>query len=159
MTGVCIIHVGELKENYYAQACAEYEKRLGAFAKITNIEIKESKISKSPSDREIAAVLDEEGKKILDAIPQRSFVVALCVEGKKMSSEQLAKTIAQVEVTNGKLTFIIGSSFGLSENVKKACDLRLSVSDMTFPHRLMRVILTEQLYRAFSINNGLKYHK
>lgn len=159
MTGVCIIHVGELKENYYAQACAEYEKRLGAFAKITNIEIKESKISKCPSSGEIAAALDEEGKKILDAIPQRSFVVALCVEGKKMSSEQLAKSIAQAEVTHGKLTFIIGSSFGLSENVKKACDLRLSVSDMTFPHRLMRVILTEQLYRAFSINNGLKYHK
>ncbi len=159
MTGVCIIHVGELKENYYAQACAEYEKRLGAFAKITNIEIKESRPSKSPSDGEIAAILDTEGKKILEAIPQRSFAVALCVEGKKMSSEQLARTIAQAQVTHGRLTFIIGSSHGLSEKVKKACDLRLSVSDMTFPHRLMRVILTEQLYRAFSINNGLKYHK
>ncbi len=159
MTSVCIIHVGELKEKYYADAVLEYEKRIGAFARLTNVEIKESRVSKEPSEGEIRAALLDEGKKILQAIPPRSYVISLCVEGKRMSSEALARCIADAQLSHGRIAFIIGSSHGLDESVKKACDIRLSVSDMTFPHRLMRVILAEQIYRAFAINAGLKYHK
>ncbi len=159
MTSVTIIHVGELKEKYYAEACSEYEKRIGGFAKLTNIEIKESRLPNSPTQGQIDNALEEEGKKILDAVPDKAFSVALCVEGKKMSSEALAKAVDSAVGDTGKLVFIIGSSHGLSPKVKSACSLRLSVSDMTFPHRLMRVILLEQIYRAFAINNGLKYHK
>ncbi len=159
MTSVTVIHVGDLKEKYYAEACSEYEKRIGGFAKLTNIEIKESKLPVSPVQGQIDNALEEEGKKILDAIPDKAFSVALCVEGKKMSSEALAKVVDSAVGSTGKLVFIIGSSHGLSPKVKSACALRLSISDMTFPHRLMRVILLEQIYRAFAINNGSKYHK
>ncbi len=159
MTSVTVIHVGELKEKYYAEACSEYEKRIGGFAKLTNIEIKESRLPQDPSDGQIQKALDEEGEKILAAMPDRAFSVALCVEGKKMSSEALAGAVDRAVGDCGKLVFIIGSSHGLSPRVKSACSLRLSVSDMTFPHRLMRVILLEQIYRAFSIIGGMKYHK
>ncbi len=159
MTSVTVIHVGELKEKYYAEACSEYEKRIGGFAKLTNIEIKESRLPQEPTGGQIANALEEEADKILAAIPDRAFTVALCVEGKKMSSEALAKAIDGAVGDTGKLVFIIGSSHGLASRVKSASTLKLSVSDMTFPHRLMRVILLEQIYRAFAINNGLKYHK
>ncbi len=159
MTSVTVIHVGELKEKYYAEACSEYEKRIGGFARLNNIEIKEAKLPNSPSKGEIDRALAEEGKKILSAIPDKSFAVALCVEGKRLSSEAFASVIDSAVGDVGKLTFIIGSSHGLADEVKSSCSLRLSVSDMTFPHRLMRVILLEQIYRAFAINGGLKYHK
>lgn len=153
---VNIIHVGGLKEEYYAEAVAEYEKRLCRFCRVKNTEIKEEKLPQPPSESEINAALEAEGKKILSAIPEKSYKIALCVEGKQLSSEELAKTVADA---GRDLTFIIGSSHGLSEQVKAASDLRLSISKMTFPHRLMRVILAEQIYRAFSINAGSSYHK
>ena len=153
---VTIIHVGDLKEDYYAEAVKEYEKRLCRFCRVKNVEIKEEKLPDKPSDGAIKAALEAEGKKITDAIPDRSYKIALCVEGKQLSSEELAKVISDAEKD---ITFIIGSSHGLAEQVKSVCDLRLSVSKMTFPHRLMRVILAEQIYRAFSINAGSSYHK
>ena len=133
---VTVIHVGDLKEEYYAEAVKEYEKRLCRFCRVKNVEIKEEKLPNKPSDGAIKAALENESKKILDAIPERSY------------------KIAQKDIT-----FIIGSSHGLSQQVKSVCDLRLSISKMTFPHRLMRVILAEQIYRAFSINAGSSYHK
>ncbi|MBO4422945.1 MAG: 23S rRNA (pseudouridine(1915)-N(3))-methyltransferase RlmH [Clostridia bacterium] len=153
---VTVVHVGDLKEKYYKEAVAEYEKRLGRFCRVKNVQIKEEKLPDDPSASEIAAALSAEGKRILEALPERSYAIALCVEGKQLSSEELAAVIADAA---RDITFVIGSSHGLADSVKKACDLRLSVSKMTFPHRLMRVILAEQIYRAFSINAGSSYHK
>ena len=153
---VVVIHVGDLKEEYYAAAVKEYEKRLSRFCRVKNTEIKEERLPQSPTDGEIASALEAEGKRILAAIPEKSYKIALCVEGKQLSSEELAKVISDAEKD---ITFIIGSSHGLSDKVKNAADLRLSISKMTFPHRLMRVILAEQIYRAFSINSGSGYHK
>lgn len=153
---VNVIYTGALKEKYFADAVAEYEKRMGRFCKVKNTEIKEAKLSPSPSQSEISAALEAEGKRILEALPEKSYKIALCIEGRQMSSEELAKTI---EGAARDITFIIGSSYGLSEDVKKACDLRLSFSKMTFPHRLMRVILAEQIYRALSVISGSEYHK
>ena len=153
---VTVIHVGNLKESYYREAVAEYEKRLSRFCRVKNIEIKEEKTPDQPNKNEISETLEAEGKRILSALPERSYKIALCVEGKQYSSEQLAATI---EKCQSDVTFIIGGSYGLSDEVKKACDERISVSKMTFPHRLMRVILAEQIYRAFMINSGGEYHK
>ena len=153
---VTVVHVGDLKEKYYKEAVAEYEKRLGRFCRVKNVQIKEEKLPDDPSASEIAAALSAEGKRILEALPERSYAIALCVEGKQLSSEELAAVIADAA---RDITFVIGSSHGLADSVKKACDLRLSVSKMTFPHRLMRVILAEQIYRAFSINAGSSYQK
>lgn len=153
---VTVIHVGDLKEQYYREAVAEYEKRLGRFCRVKNVEIKEERLPDQPSDGQIAAALQAEGERIIRSLPERAYKIALCVEGGQLSSEQLAAAISDC----GKdVAFIIGSSHGLSPEVKARADLRLSVSKMTFPHRLMRVILAEQIYRAFSINAGSGYHK
>lgn len=153
---VTVIHVGDLKESYYREAVAEYEKRLGRFCRVKNVEIKEERLPSSPNESEITAALDAEGKRIIAALPERSLCIALCVEGAMLSSEQLAETIDKAQ---SDITFVIGGSYGLSEEVKKRCGKRISVSKMTFPHRLMRVILVEQIYRAFTINSGGEYHK
>jgi 23S rRNA (pseudouridine1915-N3)-methyltransferase len=153
---VNIIHVGNLKESYYKEAVAEYEKRLSRFCKVRNVEIKEEKLPERPNQSEIAAALAAEGKRIISAIPEKSYRIALCVEGEACSSEELA---AVINDCNSDVTFVIGGSYGLSDEVKKRCDKRISVSKMTFPHRLMRVILAEQIYRAFMINSGGEYHK
>ena len=153
---VTVIHVGDLKEKYYRDAVEEYEKRISRFCRIKSVEIKEERLPDDPSEKQIGSALAAEGKRILQAIPGRSFVTALCVEGKELSSPELSRIICGAE---RDLAFIIGSSFGLSTEVKAAADLRLSVSPMTFPHRLMRVILAEQIYRAFSIAAGSAYHK
>lgn len=153
---VTVIHVGDLKESYYREAVAEYEKRLGRFCRVKNVEIKEERLPSSPNESEITAALDAEGKRIIAALPERSLCIALCVEGAMLSSEQLAETIDKAQ---SDITFVIGGSYGLSEEVKKRCGKRISVSKMTFPHRLMRVILAEQIYRAFMINSGGEYHK
>lgn len=159
MLSVKIIAVGNLKEEYWRDAAAEYIKRLGAFCSPEVIQIKETRLPESPSDGEIAAALADEGKRILAAIPPRSRVVALCVEGKQVSSEELAGWLDSAAETSGSVAFIIGGSFGLSDEVKRAATDRISFSRMTFPHQLMRVILLEQTYRAFNIIKGTKYHK
>jgi 23S rRNA (pseudouridine1915-N3)-methyltransferase len=159
MLNLTIITVGNLKEDYLKKAVAEYQKRLGAYCKPSIVELKEVKLSDSPSKVEIESALAAESEKILSSIPPRAFKVALCVEGKQMSSEKLAETIEKASLTHSELCFIIGSSYGLSPAVKSAADLRLSFSELTFPHQLMRVICAEAVYRAFTIIKGTKYHK
>ena len=159
MLKVKIIAVGSLKEDYLRAAVAEYKKRLGAYCEITLCELKETKLPDRPSESEIFSALEAEGAKIISEIPQKSFAIALCIEGKEYSSEDFAAFLDNVRMQSGTLCLIIGSSFGLSEKVKSVCRARLSFSKMTFPHQLMRVMLLEQLYRAMNISTGGKYHK
>ena len=159
MIQLTVITVGNLKESYWREAISEYEKRLCAFCKPQIVQLKEARLGDDPSQGEIDAALADEAKRILAAIPPRSYKIALCVEGKQFSSEELAQRLDGVLVENGSLCLIIGSSYGLSNTVKEACDLRLSVSKLTFPHQMMRVLLLEVLYRCFGILKGTKYHK
>lgn len=159
MIGVKIITVGTLKESYLRDAAAEYEKRLGAFCKLSQVNLKEEKLPDSPSDAEIKTALSKEAQKILAEMPRRAYKIALCVEGRQMSSEELAERLGDVSATHGEVCIVIGSSHGLDEAVKSACDLRLSFSKLTFPHQLMRVILLEAIYRGFNILKGTHYHK
>ena len=159
MLKVTLIAVGSLKEAYWRDACAEYQKRLNAFCRLSEIVIREAKLPEDPSEGEIANALRSEEKQILAAIPPKSYCVALCVEGKQLSSEELAEKIEEIGNAQGAVTLVIGSSHGLSPAVKEACDLRLSFSKMTFPHQLMRVMVLEAVYRAMNILRGTKYHK
>ena len=159
MLSVKIITVGTLKEGYLRDAVAEYSKRLSAFCKLSVIQLKQAKLSDSPSDKEIASALEAEAKMILAEASPRSYKIAMCVEGKQLSSEELASQIDRVATTHGEICFVIGSSHGLSDSVKSACDLRLSVSKLTFPHQLMRVMMCEIIYRSMNILRGTGYHK
>ena len=159
MIGVKIITIGTLKESYLRDACAEYSKRLGGFCRLSEVNLKEEKLPDNPSDGEISSALQREAEKILAEMPKRAYKIALCVEGKQLSSEELAQRLDSVSATHGEICLIIGSSHGLDESVKNACDMRLSVSKLTFPHQLMRVILLESIYRGFNIVKGTKYHK
>lgn len=159
MIGVKLITVGTLKESYLRDAAAEYQKRLGAFCKFTEVNLKEEKLPDVPSEAEIKTALRREGEKIILEIPKKAYKIALCVEGKQLSSEELAKKLGDIGTTHGELCLIIGSSHGLDDTVKNACDMKLSVSKLTFPHQLMRVILLEAVYRGFNILKGTHYHK
>jgi 23S rRNA (pseudouridine1915-N3)-methyltransferase len=154
-----IIALGNIKEQYLREAAAEYVKRLGAFAKVELCELKEARLPENPSQSHIDSALEDEAQRILAAIPPRSHVIALAIEGKQMSSEDFASHIESVTQTSSTLCLIIGSSHGLSAKVKNAADYKLSVSKMTFPHQLFRVMLLESVYRAFNIIKGTKYHK
>ncbi|MBQ7173505.1 MAG: 23S rRNA (pseudouridine(1915)-N(3))-methyltransferase RlmH [Clostridia bacterium] len=159
MVQLTLIAVGSLKESYLREAAAEYKKRLSAFCKLTEIELKEHKLPEDPTEKEIASALSAEGKEILAAVPPKAYKIALCVEGKRFTSPAFAEKLGEIFARTGEVAFIIGSSHGLSEEVKQAADLSLSVSDMTFPHQLFRVMLLEILYRSFQIRRGGKYHK
>ena len=159
MITIKFITVGNLKESYLREAAAEYEKRLGGFCRFESVCLKEEKLPDSPSASEIDSVLKKESARILAELSPKAYKIAMCVEGSQMSSEELAKRIDTVTNTAGEICFVIGSSHGLDESVKRACDLRLSISKLTFPHQLMRVILLEAVYRALNINRGTKYHK
>ena len=160
MLSVKLICVGRLREKYLIEAFQEYSKRLGAYCKWECLELNEQRLPDEPSEKEIDAALEKEGAEILKAIPSDAWVCALCVEGRQMPSEGLAELIRSRENSGKpKLCFVIGSSCGLSETVKRRADLRLSFSQMTFPHHLARVMLAEQIYRAFTILNGSQYHK
>ena len=159
MLNVKFITLGTLKEAYLRDAAAEYEKRLGAFCRFELVQLKEERLSDDPSDSEIKNALSKESEKILALIPARAYVVAMCVEGKQLTSPELAEKLEEISARTSDVCFIIGSSFGLSDTVKQRADLRLSVSKLTFPHQLMRVILLEAVYRAFNIQKGTKYHK
>ena len=159
MLQINILYVGNIKDKFFAQAVEEYEKRLSKTCKIKNVELKEEK-PKDESAAEIALVIKKEGDRLLEALPQKSYKIALCVEGKQISSEELAEKIEAVTVSGySEITFIIGGAFGMDERVKKMADMRLSISKMTFTHRMMRVILIEQIYRAENILSGGNYHK
>ena len=159
MLNIKIICVGNLKESYLKEAAAEYIKRLSAFCRLEIAELREHKLPESPAPAEIDAALEEEADRILAAIPTRAAAVALCVEGKQFSSETLASKLDGFATTHGTVCLIIGSSHGLSPRVKTRADLRLSVSELTFPHQLMRVLLLEVLYRCLNIQKGTRYHK
>ena len=159
MLHIRLIALGNLKERYWRDAVAEYEKRLGAFAKVEIVELKEYRLPENPSEAEITTALEREAEAIFAAIPQRSHLVALCVEGKQLSSPELADELSSVMHQSSALTLVIGSSHGLAPRVKAAADLRLSVSKLTFPHQMMRVLLLETVYRSLSILHGSKYPK
>ena len=159
MIKINLIALGKLKEKYLVSAVDEYKKRLSRYCDFKITELEPVKLPDKPSDSEISAALEMEADLVIKNIPQNSFVVSLCVEGKPMSSPDFAKTIKNQADIGKNITFIIGSSYGLSDRVKSATNLRLSVSEMTFPHQLFRVMLLEQIYRAFKINEGSAYHK
>ncbi len=156
MFKVKIIAVGKIKEEYFQQAVAEYIKRAGRYAEVKIVEVKEENFCAEPSDKEKEIILEKEGEAILKEVKGRVF--ALAIEGKKISSEGLKDLIKKSKDAGEELTFIIGGSYGLADKVKRAATL-VSFSDMTFPHTLFRVMLTEQIYRAFNIMEGGKYHK
>ena len=160
MIGITILAVGKMKEKFFTDAMDEYSKRLSAYCKLDVVEVRDEKTPDNPTETEKNAILDREGQQILQKIPKGAKVVSLCVEGKQMSSHRFADVISGMAVNGcSKIVFVIGGSMGLSEKVKEISDLRLSFSEMTFPHMLMRVILAEQLYRGFTIMNGKTYHK
>ena len=159
MIQLTLISVGTLKEAYLKDAVAEYKKRLSQYARVEEVNIKEETIKNEYDSAEIKRALDAEAEKIIAAMPKDAYKIALCVEGKQFTSPELASIISDAADSTGKIALVIGSSHGLSEKVKSECKLRLSVSKLTFPHQLMRVVLTEALYRSFTIIAGKKYHK
>lgn len=160
MTTVNLIYVGNIRENYLLAAAAEYEKRLSAYCRLVCTELKEEKLPDEPSQAQIDAAIKKEGERILAVLPQKSKKIALCVEGKQISSEGFSSLLKTAENSGfSQISFIIGGAFGLSEEVKKVCDFRLSLSKMTFTHRIARILLLEQIYRAENIAAGGKYHK
>jgi len=159
MLTVKIICVGKLKETYWREACAEYAKRLLPFCNFSIIELAESRLPEHPSAAQITSALKTEGTKIL-SVSGNSTLFALCIEGVQISSEQLAEKINILGINGiSSISFIIGSSFGLCDEVKKKAEYQISLSPMTFPHQLARVMLCEQTYRAFQIINNGRYHK
>ena len=158
-TPVRLITVGSLKEAYLREAVSEYKKRLSGMCRVEEVELKEYKLPDNPSEAEIKNALATEAKAILSAVPSKAYLIAMCVEGQHLSSPELAQKLEQASNTSSELCFVIGSSYGLAPEVKSAAKLRLSVSDLTFPHQLMRVILYEAVYRCYQIAKGTKYHK
>ena len=160
MQSMKIICVGKLKDAFFKDASDEYMKRLKAYCKAEIIEIPAVNLPDNPSDALISSALDKEAEAIIKKIPQGATVVAMCVEGKLYSSEDVAECLAKAAMTgNGDIAFIIGGSYGLSEQVKRRASIRMSASKMTFPHRLFRIMLLEQIYRGYKINANEKYHK
>ncbi len=160
MLGVTVLCIGKLKERYLTDACGEYAKRLSAFCRLSVTELPEYRLPDNPSGAEIQKCIEKEGESILAKIPKDAFVIPMCIEGKMLTSPQLADKLAQIPLMGkSQIVFIIGGSCGLSDAVKARGNLRLSMSPMTFPHQLARVMLLEQVYRGFMINAGNKYHK
>lgn len=160
MQPVTIICVGRLKDAFFEEASAEYLKRLKPYAKMNTVEIKQAPRSEAPSQTEIDRALEAEGAEIIRKIPPNSTVIAMCIEGKQFSSEDFSRVFTEAALSGrAGVTFVIGGSCGLSERVKRMADIKMSMSKMTFPHRLARIMLLEQIYRAFKIASGEKYHK
>ncbi len=160
MMNVQLIVLGKLKEKYMKDFSSEYEKRLSAYCKLTVTELEPVKLSDNPSQSEIDNALNKETQMIMAKIPKNSYVFSMCIEGKQMSSEELSQKLDDIALSGkSSVVFIIGSSFGLSDEIKRMSDFKFSMSKMTFPHKLARIMLTEQIYRGFSISNNGKYHK
>lgn len=156
---VSIICVGKIKEKFFNDAIGEYKKRLSRFCDFEITEIPDLAIPDNASAAEKEKIKKREGEKILDKLRGNPYVVSLCIEGKTLSSEELAKTMADATQITSHIAFVIGGSLGLSDEVKTKSKLRLSFGRMTLPHQLMRVVLTEQIYRSFMINANTEYHK
>ncbi len=160
MFDVTLICMGKLKEKFYIQAASEYEKRLGAYCRFHLLELPEYKLPEDPSPAQIAAGLDKEAEQILSKIPKGAWLCIWTPEGKTLSSEELAGQMKDVKLSGkSSVCFLIGSSFGISPKIKQMADSKLSMSRMTFPHHLARIMVLEQLYRAEAIQAGSKYHK
>ena len=160
MLQIKLICVGKMREKFYIDAFGEYQKRLSAYCRLEHTELQEVRLPDAPSQAQIDAALEKEAADILRNVPQDAYLVALCVEGKELPSEAVADLISSRE-NSGKprLCFVIGGSYGMSDLVKTRADMRMSMSKMTFPHHLARVMLAEQIYRGFKIKEGSKYHK
>ena len=157
---ITILCVGKIKEQYLVKGIQEYSKRLSKYTKLNTIEIPDEKAPDNLSEKDIENIKDKEGSKLLSKLPKDSFVVSLAINGKMFSSEELAKKIENIRTySSSHIVFVIGGSNGLSEEMLKRSDLLISFSKMTFPHQLMRMILLEQIYRSFRINNNEPYHK
>lgn len=160
MMNVQLIVLGKLKEKYMKDFSLEYEKRLSAYCKLTITELEPVKLSDNPSQCEVENALNKETQMIMAKIPKNAFVFSMCIEGKQMSSEELSQKFEDIALSGkSSVVFIIGSSFGLSDEIKRMSDFKFSMSKMTFPHKLARIMLEEQIYRGFSISNNGKYHK
>ncbi len=159
MMNITIVCVGKLKEKYFKDAIAEYTKRLSRFCKLEIIEIPDEKIPDNASSAEEEQILIREGRKILSNIKDGTPIIAMCVEGELISSEQLSEKTSNLAMTAGRAAFVIGGSLGLSDEVKKRAQAKISFGRITLPHQLMRVVLLEQIYRAFKIANNETYHK
>ncbi|MBR4554400.1 MAG: 23S rRNA (pseudouridine(1915)-N(3))-methyltransferase RlmH [Ruminococcus sp.] len=161
MIRINLITVGKLKESYWRSACEEYLKRLSADCRAEVIELPESRLGDHPSEKEINTALAQEAAHMESLLSVRgAYNIAMCIEGKQLSSVELSEKLTSCAVNGcSTVNFIIGSSFGMSEEVKRRADLRLSMSKLTFPHQLARVMLLEQIYRAFSIAKNTRYHK
>lgn len=160
MQRVTVLCVGKLKEKFYLEAAAEYVKRLQRFCKLELMELPESRLPESPSPAEVQRALAVEAVAIRERLPKGGAVIALCIEGKPCSSVELSRRMEELAVAGKtQLTFLIGGSVGLDESLKQQADWRLSMSPMTFPHHLARIMLLEQIYRAYQISAGTKYHK
>ena len=158
MLKVRVACVGTIKEKYFSDAVAEYSKRISRFAEFSIREVKEENFVTTPTPAEAQKILSIESERLEKEI--KGYVICLAIEGKKISSEGLAQKIADLKSKGeGEITFVIGGSYGISNQLKQRADERISMSDMTFPHTLARVMLTEQIYRAFMIESGAKYHK
>ena len=155
-----IVCVGKIKEKYLKLGIDEFKKRLSKYCKLEIIELEDEKAPENLSDKEMLMIKEKEGKKILSKSKDNSYVIALAIDGNNLSSDELAETINKLGVRGvSNITFVIGGSLGLSDEVLSRADYKLSFSKMTFPHQLMRLILLEQVYRAYRINNGEPYHK
>ena len=160
MQKVTILCVGKLKEKFYAQAAAEYAKRLSRFCKLEIVELPEERLPEDPSPAQITAALEKEAAAVRAKLSPSAFIVALCVEGTLCSSEDLARMLsASASRGQSQAVFLIGGSFGLAPSLKALAAERLSMSPMTFPPHLARVMVLEQIYRAYQINAGTRYHK
>ncbi len=160
MLKISIISVGRIKEKYIKLGIDEFSKRLSKYCKLEIIEVSDEKAPENLSEKEIEIIKNKEGDSILSKIKPNSYTIALAIDGKKLSSELFSDEINKLTLSgNSHLNFIIGGSLGLSDKVLTLSNLRISFSDMTFPHQLMRLILLEQIYRSFRINNGEPYHK
>lgn len=159
MQTVQILALGKCKEGYLREACREYEKRLSRYCRLQITELEQVALSQNPSEKEIAAALEKEGAELLKRA--KGYCIAMCIEGKQLTSPDLAEKLEQAAQggDSGAVTFLIGSSYGLAPAVKQRAQLRLSMSAMTFPHQLARVMLLEQIYRGYQILAGTKYHK
>ena len=160
MLSIHLICVGKLKEKFYREAVEEYTKRLSAYCKMNLLELPEARLPQNPSQGEVNAALEKEAETIRSKIPASASIVAMCVEGREKSSEELADLMRGWEQNTAKhLVFLIGGSYGLHPSIKAQAWVKLSMSPMTFPHHLARVMVLEQIYRAFKINEGSSYHK
>ena len=159
MLTINIICIGKLKERYWREAVEEYRKRMKPLCKLSIIELPEERVSDNPSDAQIQQTITAESDRILQKLGKGDYVIALCVEGKNISSEELSQRIEDIAMTHSTVDLIIGGSWGLSDELKARADMQLSIGKMTFPHQLCRVMVLEQLYRAFQISKGTKYHK